>query len=115
MTRKTLGTTALPDKVQVAIQKLGMDIKLARQRRIMTQEVLAKNMFVTAKTVRRVEAGDPGVSLGVYASALFVLGFADRLAQIAAPEADQFANWQQRHNMPKRVRQKKDKDDRLDF
>lgn len=115
MARSTSGVTALPDNVLAALQKLGEDIRIARQRRGMTQEIIARNMYVTAKTVRRVEGGDPGVSLGVYASALFVLGMVDRLAQIAAPETDTLANWQERQLAPKRVRAKKNAVDRLDF
>lgn len=105
----------MPEKVLATLKKFGEDIRMARQRRVMTQEVMAKNMYVTAKTVRRVEAGDPGVSLGVYTSALFVLGMAERLAQIVAPETDTYANWQQKQSAPKRVRAKKGKIDRLDF
>lgn len=115
MARSTLSAQALPDKVLATLKKFGEDIRTARQRRTMTQEVMAKNMYVTAKTVRRVESGDPGVSFGVYASALFVLGMAERLAQIAAPETDAYANWQQKQFAPKRVRVRKNTKDRLDF
>lgn len=113
MTRDTLGIAGLPNKMDEEMRRLGADIRLARQRRSMTQKMMAESMFVTAKTVRRVEAGDPGVSLGVYAAALFVLGFMGRLAKLAAPEMDTWGNWQQRKNAPKRVRIKKDEE--LDF
>ncbi|MDP1993370.1 MAG: helix-turn-helix transcriptional regulator [Syntrophales bacterium] len=113
MTRDTLGITGLPSKMDEEMRRLGADIRLARQRRNMTQQMMAESMFVTAKTVRRVEAGDPGVSLGVYAAALFVLGFMGRLAKLAAPEMDTWGNWQQRKKAPKRVRTPKD--DELDF
>lgn len=115
MPRSTLAAEGLPAKVLGALKKLGADLRTARQRRAMTQAVMARNMYVTEKTVRRVEAGDPGVSLGVYASALFVLGLSDRLGQIASPETDAYANWQQRQAAPKRVREKGTRSDGLDF
>lgn len=115
MTRSTLGTKSLPDKVIALLQKFGGDIRIARQRRGMTQSHLSQNMFVTTKTIRRVEAGDPGVSFGVYANALFVLGLSDCLSDIAAPENDSFANWQQKQKAPKRVRKNKVEIDKLDF
>jgi len=55
MTRSTLGTQALPDKVLVALKRLGENIRIARQRRTMTQEVMSRNMYVTTKTLRKEE------------------------------------------------------------
>ncbi len=39
-------------------------------------------------TLRRVERGDPSVSLGIYATVLFVLGLLPKLASVAAVEGD---------------------------
>ena len=44
---------------------------------------MAERAFISRSTLVRVEKGDPGVSMGIYASVLFVLGMADRLVDLA--------------------------------
>jgi hypothetical protein len=39
----------------------------------------------------RMEAGEPGVSIGIYATALWLVGRSGALAVLAAPEADRGA------------------------
>ena len=39
-------------------------------------------------TLNKVEKGNPGVSLGIYATVLFVLGMTDRLAELADARHD---------------------------
>ena len=51
------------------IVQLGRQIQLARKRRGLTMQEMADRMFVTRKTLTRLESGDPGVSVGVLASA----------------------------------------------
>lgn len=109
MTRSTLANEGLPTRVLKSLKQLGLNLRLARQRRNMTQATLAQNMFVTAKTVRRMESGDPGVSMGVYATALFVMGMENVLSKIASPEADSYANWQVRESAPQRIRNPKNR------
>jgi hypothetical protein len=48
-------------------------------------------MGVTVPTLLRLEAGDPTVSLGILASALWLIKRDGGLANLAAPEADEGA------------------------
>ena len=48
---------------------------------------MAERAFISRSTLVRVEKGDPGVSMGIYASVLFVLGRADRLGDIVTQPA----------------------------
>ena len=48
-------------------------------------------MGTSVPTLMRMEAGEPGVSMGIYATALWLLGRCDALAALAAPEADRGA------------------------
>jgi hypothetical protein len=43
----------------------------------------AERAFLNRKTLAKIEKGDPGVSVGAYASLLFVLGMTERLAKVA--------------------------------
>jgi len=95
---------ALPLTVQRAIRKLGADISAARRRRGLTIAMVAERAFVGRNTITRVERGDPGVSLGIYATVLFVLGLADRLETLADPATDAIGLSLDLERLPRRVR-----------
>lgn len=86
--RSTLAHTALPLAVRKALTQLGQDIATARKRRRLTMTVIAERAFISRNTLTRVERGDPAVALGVYATVLFVLGFAARIGTLADPLTD---------------------------
>ncbi|HTA73481.1 MAG TPA: hypothetical protein VK733_04365 [Gemmatimonadaceae bacterium] len=60
--------------------------------------------MISLPTLRKVERGDPSVSLGIYATVLFVLGLAEKLATLAAVEGDTVGLALQEERLPKRVR-----------
>lgn len=96
--------TALPLPVRRALATLGRDISTARRRRNMTVATLAERAFVGRNTITRVERGDSGVALGIYATVLFVLGFADRLAVLADPNTDLVGQTLADEQLPRRAR-----------
>jgi transcriptional regulator with XRE-family HTH domain len=96
--------SALPLPVRRALANLGRDISIARRRRNMTIAIMAERAFVGRNTITRVERGDPGVALGIYATVLFVLGLADRLGALADPASDQVGLTLAEAQLPKRVR-----------
>jgi hypothetical protein len=53
-----------------------------------------------------VENGDPGVSVGTYASVLFVLGMTDRFAELADARFDRVGLSLEEERLPKRIRSK---------
>ncbi|MEL7305661.1 MAG: helix-turn-helix transcriptional regulator [Myxococcota bacterium] len=103
MTRKNLKET-LPLSVIRALKQLGEDISVARRRRRLTAELLAERALTSRSAVRRIERGDPSVSMGLYAAVLHVLGLEKRLAVVAAPEGDELGMDLERESLPKRVR-----------
>jgi transcriptional regulator with XRE-family HTH domain len=96
----------LPIPVRRTLTKLGDDIRTARIRRRITTTIMAERAFIDRKTLRRVERGDPGVSLGIYAIVLFVLGLIDRLAELADVRTDQVGLQLEEEQLPQRVRQR---------
>ncbi len=114
MAKKALCQTSLPPEVAASISRLGQHISIARKRRKMTLDEMASRMFVTRKTLSRLEKGTPGVSFAVLASALWVLGFEKDLLEVAHPDKDKIGKYRERQRLPKRVRPSKTKDD-LDF
>ena len=69
--------------------------------------------FISPSTLVRAEKGDPGVSLGIYASILFVLDMTDRLSGLADPAHDALGQTLDEERLPKRIRQpRRDRDSR---
>jgi hypothetical protein len=66
---------------------------------------MAARAFITRATLLKVERGDPGVSLGIYATVLFVLGLTQRVADLADARADETGLQLEEERLPKRIRQ----------
>ena len=113
MTQKQIKKTLPPDISEV-ISMLGKRIRIARKRRRIPSEVMAKRMIISRKTLFRLEKGDPGISLGVFASALWVLGLDKELLKLVDPEKDKVGIFHERQQLSKRIR-KRSTDNRLDF
>jgi len=96
-------TPLLPIAVRRALVALGTDLQNARKRRRLTTAMVAERAQISRPTLLRVERGDPAVSLGVYATVLWVLGLADRIGQLAAPETDVVGISLQDERLPQRV------------
>lgn len=94
----------LPIPVTRALRKLGHDIKDARRRRRIAMAIVAQRASVSKPTLIRVERGDPSVSIGSYATVLFVMGMADRLADLADAKNDPVGMQLEQEKLPKRIR-----------
>jgi transcriptional regulator with XRE-family HTH domain len=97
----------LPQKVRRSLTKFGADIALARKKRTLTSRMMAERLGVGKSTYLRVEEGDPTVSMGIYAMALFVLGFGDALGEVVDPRRDDQGLLLDAKRLPKRIRIKK--------
>lgn len=95
---------ALPIGVVRALRKLGLDLSAARRRRRLTMELVSERAFISRPTLRRVERGDARVSIGIYATVLFVLGMSDRLGELADPGRDAVGLGLEDEQLPRRVR-----------
>lgn len=80
------------------------DIATARKRRNLTIAVVAERALVGRNTITRVEHGDPGVALGLYATVLFVLGLSARIADLVDPQTDDVGTSLEIERLPIRVR-----------
>ena len=69
--------------------------------------MMTERLGVAKSTYLRLEKGDPSVSMGVYAMALFVLGFGDVLGELVEPGRDAQGLLLESERLPKRVRVKK--------
>jgi transcriptional regulator with XRE-family HTH domain len=97
----------LPPAVKRSLAKLGSDLATARRKRRLTTLAVAERMGVAKNTYLRVEKGDASVGLGIYAMALFVLGFGEPLGGIIDVSRDDTGLLLDEERLPKRVRMKK--------
>ena len=81
----------LPPATSAAIEKLGADLAVARLRRKESLKTWAQRMGVSVPTLQRLEAGDPGVGIGIVATALWLIQRDGELGTLAAPEHDRGA------------------------
>jgi|SRR6188768_597396 len=91
MSRRSASLAALPPLATEALKKLGENLALARVRRKESQRVWAKRIGVSIPTLIRMEQGEPAVAIGVYVTALWLLGRVQALPEVAAPEHDRGA------------------------
>ncbi|MBO4300414.1 MAG: helix-turn-helix transcriptional regulator [Desulfovibrio sp.] len=113
--KKNRTLAGLPSEVSEFLTGIGHDIKLARLRRNMTQENLAEAMFTTRRTLARLENGDPGISMGMFCTAVYCLGRFKELQGVLSPENDYEGNLLERMRTLSRRGGLKENDDGLDF
>ena len=93
-----------PIPVRRTLRKLGQDIRDARLRRRIPTAIMAERASISRTTLNKVEKGDPGVSLGHYATVLFVLGMVERLGDLADVKTDTVGLELEDERLPKRIR-----------
>lgn len=101
----------LPHEVDKLVRRLGANVRVARQRRRMSQEDLATKAGINDKTLRRLEQGEDGVSLGNALSVLWTLGLLHTAAGIADPDTDEHGKTLELARLPKRMRAPAPNDD----
>ncbi len=103
---KTKLITPIP--VKKALKKLGKDMREARIRRRIPMALMASRVGISRVTLKSLEDGRPTVSMGVYATALYVLGMLDRIKELADLAFDPVGQALNSADLPKRIVTKKD-------
>jgi transcriptional regulator with XRE-family HTH domain len=101
MKSKAMSTVPLP--VRAALKKLGGDIADARKRRRISTATMAERARISRPTLVRLERGDANVSVGIFATVLFVLGMHERLTDLADASRDRVGLDLETESLPKRI------------
>jgi transcriptional regulator with XRE-family HTH domain len=91
MPKLSSAIATLPPATLGALEQLGAHLAVARLRRGESLKTWARRLGVSIPTLQRLEAGDPGVAIGIVASALWLIGRDGALAELASPEHDRGA------------------------
>src|SRR5712671_4049666 len=102
--RTSRSSVVMPLPVRHALRKLGRDIRDARRRRRIPAAIAAKRASISRTTLVKIEKGDPGVAMGSYATVLFVIGMAERLADTADAKHDSVGLRLEEEHLPQRIR-----------
>jgi DNA-binding XRE family transcriptional regulator len=102
--RTSRSTIVVPIPVKRALRKLGHDIRDARRRRRIPLSIAAERASISRTTLIKIERGDAGVAMELYATVLFVLGLVDRLADLADPKSDTAGLQLEEEHLPQRIR-----------
>lgn len=94
----------MPFSVAESVEKFASNIRVARLRRRLTSEEVARSLGVHRSTYGRLEAGDPAVSVGLYAAAVHVLGLGLPFSELADPLRDEEGQMHDLDRLPKRAR-----------
>src|SRR3954466_8821158 len=78
----------LPPAATQALRALGENLAIARIRRRESQRAWAKRLGVSVPTLIRMDRAEPGVGVGIYVTALWLIRRTDALPELAAPGAD---------------------------
>lgn len=92
--------TALGQVAELRIQHFGERLRMARLRRRLTAKHLAERAGMTAVTLRNLERGNAGVTIGAYLAVMQVLGVDGDLDLLAID--DPLGRQVQDANLPKR-------------
>src|SRR5688500_14990501 len=69
------------------LAELGENLRLARQRRGLQAQLVAERAGMSRPTLRAIERGDQGVTLGAVANVLHTLGLVEDLRIVARDDA----------------------------
>lgn len=86
MPKPAAAVHSLPGPVKESLEILGHHLRLGRKRRGESLRAWALRMDTSVPTLSAMEKGDPRVSMGVYATALWLVGRDGALRDLANPE-----------------------------
>lgn len=91
MPKSPTALSHMPPAAAAGLRKLGADLAVARLRRKESLASWAARIGTSVPTLMRLEAGEAGVGIGLYATALWLMGRSAALSDLAAPEHDRGA------------------------
>lgn len=93
-----------PISVRFGLKSLGLSLKKARLRRRLSMALVSDRAGISRETLAKIQNGDPGVSMGNYASVIYALGFGTEWMRLADLVNDPVGLALDEERLPQRVR-----------
>lgn len=100
---KSGAVLAMPTSIRRALVKLGSDLNIARRKRGLSVERMTQGAGISSSTLRRLEQGDPTVSIGALSMVLLVLGEQGRLSELVDLSTDTSGLLLDLDRLPRRI------------
>ena len=88
MSKHSRAVLSIPPRSLKYLEEFGYNLKIARKRRNRSLRSWAASINVSVPTLQRMEKGDPTVSMGVYLTVMFFMGWDKQLPDLVAPDKD---------------------------
>ena len=88
---------------ELQLTKLGDFLRLARTRRAWRQEDVAQRLKVSVDTIKRVEKGSKGVSIGIILDLLSLYQCLEAFSDVVNPYKDEVGISMEKERSPKRI------------
>lgn len=89
MPRPNTASSTPPFEVEVALKRLGANLRTARLARNLSIEAAAAKIGAGYRAVATAEDGKPGTAIGVYAGLMWAYGLLPQLSELADPAHDE--------------------------
>ncbi len=99
-------TSAPPGAVEDVLRQVGENIRIARTRRRLRLEDVARRMGASRLTLADVEKGKPGASAAAYFGALWALGLIHDGYELANPDKDEEGKALELSRLPQKVKRR---------
>jgi transcriptional regulator with XRE-family HTH domain len=93
----------LSPRVVQALSQLGEDLRDLRRRRRMPMDYVCQIASISRSTLHKIERGDPGVSLGIYATIVSRYGLLERLEFLVNVRYDLAGLALEKTRLPRRI------------
>lgn len=111
MSRISKISGAPPAAVEDALNRLGLNIRIARLRRKLTRKELAGRIGVSRQVLAEIEKGKPTTAIAAYLGTLWALGLLRQLRDVADPDRDEEGKTLERARSPKTAPKRRKIDD----
>lgn len=107
MPRVSLLSKTLPAAIRETLQLLGRNIRIARLRRRLRLEDLAKRVGVSRYVIASIEKGKPTVAIAAYVGVLWAMQLLDDLRLVGDPSHDSEGQALENMHAPKTAAKRK--------
>jgi transcriptional regulator with XRE-family HTH domain len=107
MSKHSKGIAALPEPMKHSLRQIGKNIQIARKRRRIPLREMSERTLISIPTLRKIEAGSPSVSLGIFLQVLWTLQLHMEFELLADPTKDVIGIRKEQERLPKKVHPEK--------